>query len=238
MILAKNIALFKSSLEAISSLIQETNIRFKSEGIYIQAVDKTQILLLDFFFPASCFDTYTLEPSFVGINIFELHNILSRAFDSDKLKLELLDNSFEILLSNNIERKFTLSYLDLPEQDFSLPSIDFTAEIVIDAYLLKEIIKDVNLIGSTLIFKIKNNKFIIECEGEKGKIQTTIPKAKLKSKKDIAVKFSLSYLKNITKTIDHNVSIFLKLAEDSPLFIEYFIDNKIKLNFYLSSMLL
>ncbi|NCP71858.1 hypothetical protein GW835_00490 [archaeon] len=238
MITAKNTKLFKDALESISSLIQETNVRFKQDGIYIKAVDKTQILLLDFYFDKSYFENYLVEPSLVGINIHELYNIISRSFDSDKLKLELKDNSLEINLLGQIERKFNISYIDISDNEISIPVIEYDAEISLKAYLLKEIFKDISLIGTTVTFKIKNNKFIIESQGDKGRIETIISKVKIKSKKNIMVKFSLSYLKNITKSIDNETDVLIKLSEDSPLYLEYYLENKVKINFYLSSMLI
>jgi proliferating cell nuclear antigen len=238
MIVSKNTALLKKSLESISNLIQETNVRFKQDGIYIKAVDKTQILLLDFYFPKTSFDNYLVDPSLVGINIHELYNIISRSFDSDKLKLDLKENSLEINLLGQIDRKFNVSYLDISENEISIPEIKFDSEIIIIAFLLKEILKDINLIGTTVTFKVKDSKFIVECEGDKGKIETTLPKVKIKSKKNVTVKFSLSYLKNITKSIDNDTNILLKLSDDSPLYLEYDIENKVKIKFYLSSMLI
>jgi proliferating cell nuclear antigen len=238
MITAKNTKLFKSALESISGLIQETNVRFKQDGIYIKAVDKTQILLLDFYFDKSYFENYSVDPSLVGINIHELYNIISRAFDTDKLKLELKQTSLEINLLGQIERKFNISYIDIADNEISLPKIEYDAEISLKAYLLKEMFKDISLIGTTVTFKTKGNKFVIESQGDKGRIESIVPKVKLKSKKDITIKFSPSYLKNITKSIDNETDVLLKLSEDSPLYLEYLLENKVKINFYLSSMLI
>jgi hypothetical protein len=60
----------------------------------------------------------------------------------------------------------------------------------------------------------------------------------MKTKKQIAVKFSLSFLKNITKTIDNDVELLIKFSEDAPLYLEYNLDKDVKLNYYLSSMLI
>ncbi|MCK9292908.1 MAG: hypothetical protein WCY27_00095 [archaeon] len=238
MITSKNITLFKKSLESISGLIQETNVRFKDEGIYIKSIDKTQIILIDFFMPKDIFDNYSVEPSLIGLNIFELNNMISRSFESDKLKLELGDNQLDISLTGTLNRRFNLSYIDVFDQEVNVPETKYSTEIVLKAYLLKEILKDVSLISSTLTFKVIDDKFIVEAIGEKGKIETSIPKVKLKSKKNIFLKFSLSYLKNILKSIDNDTEITLRLEEDAPLYIEYYIDNLVLIKIYLSSMLI
>lgn len=238
MITAKKSSIFKKSLESIVPLIQSTNMRFKSDGIYIRAVDKAQIILLDFYFPKSAFENYVVDPNLVGINILELYSIVSRSFETDKLKLDLKQNYLEINLIGQIDRKFNISYIDISEDEINLPEIKYDCEINISAFILKEILKDVSLIGSTVLFKVKNNKFFIESKGDKGNIDVNLSKVKVKSKKDLTSKFSLSYLKNITKPIDNDKEIILKLSDEAPLYIEYDVEDKVKIKVYLSSMLI
>lgn len=238
MISTKNTNLLTKSLETITPLIQETNVRFKDEGIYIKAIDKTQILLVDFFMSKKAFDTYAVEPSLVGLNILELKNMLSRSFGEDKLQLNLKDQGLDVYLLGKIERKFYLSFLDLSEQNINLPKIRYEVEFNIAAGLLKEILTDINLVASTIIFKINDGKLIIEATGEKGNIKTTLPEIKVKSKKNFSAKFSLSFLRNIVKSMDNDKVLLIKLAEDVPIYIEYTLSKDCIIKFYLSSMLI
>jgi proliferating cell nuclear antigen len=238
MISTKNTNLLTKSLETITPLIQETNVRFRDEGIYIKAIDKTQILLVDFFMSKKAFDTYAVEPSLVGLNIQELKNMLSRSFGEDKLQLNLKEQGLDIQLLGKLERKFYMSFLDLSEQDINLPEIRYEVEFNINAGLLKEILTDINLVASTIIFKINDGKLIIEATGEKGNIKTTLPEIKVKSKKNFSAKFSLSFLRNIVKSMDNEKELLIKLAEDVPIYLEYTLSKDCIIKFYLSSMLI
>ncbi len=238
MITIKNTSVFKKSLEAISGIIQEANVRFKDDGIYIKAIDKTQIILVDFVMPKSCFESYVIEPNLIGLNLVELNNMVSRTFEKDKIKLELKENYLDIYHIGAIQRRFNLPFIDLNDEDIKLPEIKFDAQVKINAYLLKEILKDASIVSSTITFKVIDGNFVIESEGEKGKIQTEVSKAQMKSKKPLFVKFSLSFLKNITKTIDNDVEVLLKFSEEAPLYLEYNLDKDVNIKFYLSSMLL
>ncbi|MFH0905936.1 MAG: hypothetical protein V1824_01200 [archaeon] len=238
MITTKNIEKVKKGLEAITNLIQDTNVRFKDSGIYIKSVDKSQIILVDFCISKSCFDTYSIEPNLIGINILELQNMISRSFEKDKLSLDLKEQYLEVYLKGKIERKFKLPYLDLSETALNNPDIKFDAVINMDAFLLKEILKDISLVGTTLTLKINNGNLLIEATGEKGTINTTVPDVAVKCKKNFSSKFSLGYLKNITKSIESGTIVTIKLAEDAPLYLEYKIDNDIEVKFYLSGMLI
>jgi proliferating cell nuclear antigen len=237
MIKTKNTSLLRKSLETISPLIQETNVRFNEKGIYIKAIDKTQIILVDFYINKKAFDSYVVEPNLIGINIFELKQMISRAFEKDHLTLDLKSLSMDIRLSGSIDRNFNLPYIDLSEQDINLPNISYNVSLKVNAGLLKEILKDVDLVASTVIFKVEDNKFIIEAVGEKGKIKSKVQTISKKISKNIAAKYSLSFLKNITKAIDNNADLILKFSEDAPLYIEYSIDENTCIKFYLSSML-
>jgi len=238
MIKTKDVSLFRKSLEVISPLIQETNVRFKDEGIFIKAIDKTQIILVDFVIKKKVFDTYSIEPNLVGLNINELKQMISRAFEKDHLILDLKPLHLDITLKGNIERNFNLPYMDISEQEINTPDIKYDVSLKVNAGLLKEIIKDVDLVATTAIFKIEEDKFVIEAYGDRGKIKTKVQTVKQKSKKTIAAKYSLSFLKNITKAIDNDAVIEIKFSEDSPLYLEYSIDENINIKFYLSSMLL
>jgi len=239
MISTKDSSLFKKCLETIAPIIPETNVRFKDSGIYIKAIDKTQILLLDFYISKKVFDSgYVIEPTLVGLNIQELKNMISRGFEDDKLSLNLKEQGLEVLLSGRMERKFYLPFLDLSEQEINLPDLKYEVEFNISARILKEIIKDVNLVATTLVFKIQDNKLLIEATGEKGNIKTTMSEIKIKSKKNFAIKFSLVFLNNITKAMDNDKELLIKLGEDIPIYIEYNLNKESTIKFYLSSMLI
>jgi len=238
MIVTKNTTLLAKSLETITPLIQETNVRFKDDGIYIKAIDKTQILLVDFFMSKKAFDTYVVEPSLVGLNIQELKNMLSRSFGEDKLQLNLKEQGLEVLLLGKIERKFYMPFLDLSEQDIKLPELKYEVEFNINAGLLKEILTDINLVASTMQFKIQESKLTIEATGDRGNIKTTLPDIKVKSKKNFSAKFSLAFLKNIVKAMDNDKELTIKIAEDIPIYIEYNLSKDCNIKFYLSSMLI
>lgn len=238
MIVTKNTTLLAKSLETITPLIQETNVRFKDEGIYIKAIDKTQILFVDFYMSKKAFDTYIVESALVGLNIQELKNMLSRSFGEDKLQLDLKDQGLDIQLLGKIERKFYVPFLDLSEQEIKLPEFKYDVEFQLNAGLLKEILTDINLVASTMQFKIQENKLTIEATGEKGTIKTTLPDIKVKSKKNFSAKFSLAFLKNIVKAMDNDKELTIKIAEDIPIYIEYNLSKDCNIKFYLSSMLI
>jgi proliferating cell nuclear antigen len=238
MIKTRNASKFRKSLEIITPLIQETNVRFKDTGIFIKAIDKTQILLVDFQMAKSAFDSYHIEPNLVGLNIQEFQQMISRSFEKDALILDLKEQYIDILLKGKIERNFNLPYIDLSEQDFKLPEIKFEVDVDLNVGLIKEIIKDVTLVATTIVFRTEDGKFIIESTGERGKIKTTVSDVKIKTKKNISAKYSLSFLRNIVKSMDNDHDINLKFGEDVPLLIDYKLDDNTDIKFYLSSMLI
>ena len=76
---------FKKIFTFISTIVSETNIKFKPEGIYIRALDSGHISLIDCFIPSNLLSTYNCNEEYViGVNLIILVQILNQ-LNSDKI---------------------------------------------------------------------------------------------------------------------------------------------------------
>lgn len=238
MIILKNTDFFKKALEAISSFIPEGNIRFSEKGIYFKAVDPSQVVLVDYFIDKKLFDEYDIEPNFVGVDLVELNKIVQRTMPKDKLTIELSDAELKIRLESDLKRSFRLPLIDISGEEAKIPSIVYDSKIIIGAVSLKEMLRDANLFGSSVILKVREGKFFVEARGSQGTMdsEATIV-SKIESNKDIHSKFSLSFFQTIVKEADQSQKIVLELKNDSPIRVSYNIGNS-KITFYLAHMIL
>ncbi len=240
MIELKNAGFLKSSIEAISSFIPEGNFRFNEKGIHLRAIDPSQVVLVDYFIEKAAFDSYEIEPSFVGLNISELNRIISRALPEDRLTLALSESEMKISFRGELERTFKLPLLDITEGELKLPETKYEAQVEINARLLKEALKDASLFSSSVVLKTKGDKFFLESRGSAGVLNISSAQArgvKVKSKDEVVSKYSLSHLQNIVKETNPDTNILLELKTDSPMKASYKI-GKSEIRFYLAHMLL
>lgn len=240
MIELKNATFLRSAIEAISSFIPEGNFRFNEKGVHFRAIDPSQVVLVDYFIEKSAFDSFDIEPSFVGINLSELTKTLSRAMPDDRLTIALSDSELKVSFKGELERQFRLPLLDIAEGDLKLPETKYEASVEINARLLREALKDASLFSSSVVLKAKGDKFFLESKGSAGVLNVSSAQAKgvkVKSKEEVVSKYSLSYLQNIVKEANPDSHILLELKTDSPMKASYLI-GKSEIRFYLAHMLL
>ncbi len=228
------------SINALSTFISEGNFRFNDSGISFKAIDPSQIVLVDYSIAKSSFDKYSIEPSYVGVDLVELNKIMSRILQNDKMTLDLTDNEMSVHFTGELSRSFKLPLIDVSEQEINVPSTKFDATIEINARILKESLKDAALFGSSVVLKAKDNQFIIEARGSAGTLKTVAKEAKnviVKTNSEVVSKYSLNFLTNIIKEAEPESKIKLELKGDAPMKISYSIGQS-KINFHLAHMIL
>lgn len=240
MIELKDVQFLRSSIDAISSFIPEGNFRFNDKGVHFRAIDRSQVLLVDYLIEKSVFDSFDVEPAFVGINLAELSKIVSRALPEDRVVLDLSESEFRVILKGEMERSFKVPLIDISEGELRIPEAKYDSSVEINARLLKEALKDASLFSSSVMLRVKGDKFFIESKGSAGTLNVNSASArglKVKSREDVTAKYSLTYLQNIVKEADPDSGVLLELKTDSPMKVSYSI-GKSEIRFYLAHMLL
>ncbi len=240
MIELKNVEFLRSSVEALSSFIPEGNFRFNEKGIHFRAMDPSQVLLVDYIMEKGVFDSYSVEPCFVGMNLEELRKIVSRALPSDRVLIDISESECQLSLRGELERSFRLPLIDIAEDELKLPDPKFDARIEINARLLKETLKDASLFSSSVVLRTKGDRLFIESKGTGGTLNANSSHnngVRVKAKADVVSKYSLSYLQNIVKEASPDAHVVLELRSDSPLKVSYMIGRS-EIRYYLAHMLL
>ncbi|VVB99207.1 DNA polymerase sliding clamp 1 [uncultured archaeon] len=235
-----NAEFLRSSIEAIASFIPEGNFRFNEKGIHFRGMDPSQVLLVDYSMDRSFFAPYDVEPCFVGINLEEMRKIVSRALPNDRVEIDLNDSECTLSLRGELERSFRLPLIDVAGDELKLPDVKFDARVEMNARLLKESLKDAQLFSSSIIVRVKGDKFSLESKGSSGNLLVSSSQnngVKAKSRADVVSKYSLSYFMNIAKEASPDSTIVLELKSDSPMKASYMI-GKSEIRYYLAHMLI
>lgn len=241
MIKLKNARVFQSAVSGISSFIAEGNFRFNDSGLAFKALDPSQVVLADLKLPKELFEKFDVEPSLIGLNLQELNKVLKRVDNNSALEMNLLDSTLSLKIKSEFEKTFSLPLLDLNEEETNEPKIsNFDAEIEINAKVFQEALKDASLFGTTVVLTVKEGTFLIETSSNNGSFNINSKEhknLKIKSKKSVTSKFSLSFLESIVREANPDSIISLKLKSESPMKIHYEI-SKATFDFYLAHMIL
>lgn len=236
----KKVEYWKKTIDAISTFISEGNFRFNDKGVFFKAMDPSQIVLVDLHIEKDVFDKYSVEPTYIGLDLGELSKIMNRILPEDKLKMEINDSEFLVNLEGELNRSFKLPLIDVNDEEISIPDAKFDAVVEINSRTLKEALKDASLFGSSIVLKVKNNQFFIEARSVQGTLNTIAKQAakiSVKSTKDVTSKFSLNFFQNIVKEADPAKKIKLELKNDAAMRVTYKIGDT-DIQFHLAHMIL
>ena len=214
---------WKNSIDAIAALIDEGTLQIDTDGIKLRAMDPSQVALVDFELPAKAFEKYEVDKSIsVGIDFTELSKITKRSRIEDKIELSL-DTRLKMIFKGETTRDFNISVIESTSNPPKEPNIDFTSEVKVNPNIIKEALKDAELVSNHIAVKIDSG-FSIRADGDTGSVDIKFPKENLlsiNSKKESRAVFSLDHLNNILKAAELPSIVTIKLKSDAPIRIEY-----------------
>ncbi|MFA5382122.1 MAG: proliferating cell nuclear antigen (pcna) [Candidatus Micrarchaeia archaeon] len=239
-IVMQNAKSLKSMIDAIVNLIDEGPLEIKSDGLFLRAIDPSQIAMVTLNIPKSAFVEYTVtSPTTLGLNFLNLDKILARARPKESLTLTIEENTLIVEFSQEkSKRTFKIPLLETRDMVQKELNIDADVEIEILASSIKESLKDAGLVSSYLALEATGETLVFDVKGDSGKLKIENEKdgtiiRKLKTDKKSRASFSLQYLENIIKACPDSNIINLYLKSDMPIKVEYKIENA-ELTYYLA----
>jgi proliferating cell nuclear antigen len=214
---------WRNSIEAISALIDEGTFEVDSTGLKLRAMDPSQIALVDFELPAKAFESFKCEkPMTLGVDFTELSKITKRCKPEDKIDISV-EKRMKMLFRGETRREFTTSIIESTGNPPKEPNIDFNANVKITPQMIKDVLKDAELISNHVALKIDKG-FNIKSDGDTGSVEIDLPEDRLLSleaKEPARSVFSLEYMNNILKAAEIPSVVQINLKTDAPLKVEY-----------------
>ena len=231
----------KNIFDAVVTLIEEGPVEVNEKGLFLRAIDPSQIAMVTLNIPKEAFSEYTIDKkTLVGLNFVNLVKILSRAKTGEKVTLKTEDAAFIISFSGGKrKRTFKVPLLDAKDLITKEVKVDPEAEITLLAGEIKDSLKDAELVSTYLTFNADKDKLEMTVRGDGGKLNVEFEKnndTEIKLKDDIKnahASFSLEYMENIVKACPDNNKIKFYMRTDMPLKVEYKVD-KADLSYFLA----
>src|SRR5210317_2302260 len=145
----------KSIFEVLKDILNDVNIYFKPDGMYIVTLDTARTSLVDMYLAADNFEEYSCEQEIIaGINISNTFKLLKTITNSDVLKIEI--NSKEhmdieiISEAKKTNTKFQLKLLDINESRIEVPDIEMTTITTLPSVDFQRLCRDMSNIGTDI----------------------------------------------------------------------------------------
>ncbi len=232
---------YKNATDAIVNLIDEGQLEVGKDGLFLRAMDPSQIAMVSFSMPKEAFSEYSAPTpsSRVGLNFDNLAKILSRTRGAEKLEISQEQNKLVLRFAGGRrKRSFKVPVLDMPAGATKEPTVQHEAVIRVSSTHFRETLRDASLVGSHVTLSASDSGFAIEVHGDSSDLVEENEKQseeviEMKVDKPARATFPLQYLEDIVKACPENSAIMICLKTNAPLKVEYGVESA-KVTYYLA----
>ncbi len=227
-------------MNIISDLVNEVTLKIDQDKIELIAIDPANVAMIDYKLLSSAFVEYSVEkPEELAINLDHLKSVLKRAKPTDTVTMGLEEdkNRLNIALKGESSRTFNIPLINIEESEQKLPSLTFTSKVVMSAVKFGDAMEDMDVVAESVSFNTGNNNLVIKSESNMRDAKVEIGSSEdttiIADSEDMS-KYSIEYLKKISKAAKLSDSVSLEFGNDYPLRVEYKLLDKLRLAFILA----
>ena len=231
---------FKSTFEVLKDILNDVNIYFKPDGMYVVTLDTARTSLIDMFLSSDNFEEYHCdqEEIIAGINISNTFKLLKTITNNDVLKIEINSKEYmDIEITSETKKtstKFQLKLLDINESRIEVPGIQMTTITTLPSADFQRLCRDMSNIGSEIEISRSDKTIKFKCEGDFANQETVIECQD--ESPDITGLYSLKYLNIFTKATSMCASVqIIQETGNRFLILKYNVANLGELKFYLAT---
>ena len=230
----------KSTFEVLKEILNDVNIYFRPQGMYIVTLDTARTSLIDMFLSADNFEEYHCEQDEIiaGVNISNTFKLLKTITNNDVLKIEINSKEYmdiEITSeSKKTKTQFQLKLLDINESRIEVPDVKMTSNTILPSTDFQRLCRDMSNIGTEIEITRVGKEFRLRCEGDFANQETYIEC--LDDSQEIKGLYSLKYLNIFTKATSMCASVQIMQEEGNRfLILKYNVANLGEVKFYLAT---
>ena len=232
--------LLKESVNVISDLVNEVTLKVDQDKIEIIAIDPANVAMIDFKLLSSAFVEYTVEkPHDLAINFDHLKSVLKRAKPTDTVTLNLDEdkNRLNISLRGTSARQFNIPLINIEESEQKLPNLTFASKVSMSSSKFDDAIEDMGIVAESVALVASAEKLLVKSESNMRDAEVEILPSEetvIISEEEASSKYSIEYLKKVSKASKLADSVSLEFGNDYPLRAEYKLLDKLRLAFILA----
>ena len=231
---------FKSTFEVLKDILNDVNIYFRPQGMYIVTLYTARTSLIDMFLAADNFEEYSCEQEEIiaGINISNTFKLLKTITNNDVLTIEINSKEcMDIEITSEAKKtstKFQLKLLDINESRIEVPDVTMTSVTTLPSADFQRLCRDMSNIGTDIQITRIGQELRLKCEGDFANQETSIECPE--ESQEITGLYSLRYLNIFTKATSMCSSVQI-MQEDGNRFLilKYNVADLGELKFYLAT---
>lgn len=233
----------KKIIEAIRDMLGECNFECNDNGISLQSLDKSHIVLVSLVLGNDGFANYRCDRSVtLGININSFATILRCGDASDELTLEAKDDGSAQNLKISFEdpkkdrmAEYEMKLMDIEQEYLTIPSSEYSATITMPSEDLQRFLRDAKAISDSVTIEADKESVRFTAEGETANAKITVKpyhdidgkdkSTEISVAEPVKLAFNLQYFNNIAKSASMSSTVTMHLSPDMPAEIIYKLPN-------------
>lgn len=236
----------KTLIEGLKDIMVDVNFNVTKSGIQVTAIDGKLVTMVHLNLIATSFELFHCSSDItLGLNIKDLYVFLKPVGNNDVITFSVSTNditSLRITVENkekNMKVVSSIRLLDLNEEGYKIPDINFDSVIKMPSNDFQKYCKDLSNISDTVIIRNQNNEFSMVVQGDAGSTEIILGETvsvefnKL-SEDDFYGRFDIKYLLLFIKNSNLCTNVELFLKKDLPLILVYSVASLGSLKFVLA----
>ena len=234
---------WKRVLVAMKDLVGSCNMHFtENEGLRFQAMDGSHVCLVALELDADGFDSFSCPRSItIGIDIATLMKVLNCAGDDDKVTVSTNKNCDHLSVvfetKQNQLKRFTVALMNIDADELKIPPSLYPCVFSMVSKKVQESVRQLISFANegTMSIVVAGDlvSFHSKADHGSGDIQSDEVEFEVR-KADINLDFSSKYLSHFCKAAALSERVTFYMSPELPLKVEYVIEGKGSLSFYLT----
>lgn len=230
---------FRTLMVALKDIIQETNIIFKKDGMYIASFREGGSILVNLFLEGDKFEKYVCkkEKIIVGVTVANLFKLINTVNSDDIMSIYISDKDYQNGIIDFLSLKFEnenikqcviqkLKIIETNEQEINIPHVEYSYIISMVSTDFQRIIKNLNGLAENVEIKSVNEQLIFTSHGDfsiSEFICSENDELEIVQQNGDIIQgiFNLSVLNKFVKCTNLCNHIELYLSNDMPLVVKY-----------------
>jgi proliferating cell nuclear antigen len=244
--------LFKKILDAIKELIDNADFECTNTGLTMQAMDNSHVSLVYLILRSEGFSSYRCDrgQNRLGINVSSFAKVLKCAANDDVLTIKAQDDAdivqflFESSGGKDKVSEYELKLMSIDNEHLGIPATDYSCTISMSSQEFQRICRDLNTFGDSVLITCTKEGVKFSTSGDTANGSVTLRANNstdeekdaviIEMQQPVELNFALTFLNNFTKATPLSPRVTLHLINDSPLMVEYKIEQAGHIRYYLA----
>lgn len=234
----------KKVIDSIKDLLNEVLWNCGADDMCLQAMDSSHVALVSLILKSEGFENYCCDGNLLlGIKLDSMSKILKCASNDDMITIRVDDEDADVVKfifeSPNQERvcDYEMKLMNLDAEHLDIPDTEYSCIIKMPSGEFGRICRDLSVLSDSVIICCTKDGVGFSAKGDLGNGNIKLfQNANLKKEDEtvvvvdtqetVTLTFSLRYLNLFTKAASLSNQVSLSMSKDTPLMVEYKINDK------------